>query len=198
MIAPRSPLDSALGLIEFGIRVSPAYTLLDDGSCSCRNPCCRRPAKHPHVVGLPQHGTADPDTARAWWRQHPDTGVVAWTGRCSTLWVIDVDSDRGGLQSLAQLQRHEGNLPLTRTTRTGGGGLHFYWSGLLPLPSGRDLIAPGVDVRGEGGYVIAPPSWHRSRNQYRWESEGPIVPAPDWLIRRVQVCGRVNDLGVVP
>lgn len=118
------------------------------------------------------------------WAEHPpglvhprcaDPGVTAialLTGsRSGGLVVIDVDAAKGGFESLARLEREWGEIPATLVVRTPTGGIHVYLVG----PAGRSLesnankIAPGVDVRGEGGIVLVPGSVHPKGGIYRIE-----------------------------
>lgn len=76
--------------------------------------------------------------------------------------VLDVDPEEGGEESLAALQRANGPHPRTASSRTGGGGTHLFYR--YPGQAGREIrnsagfLGPGLDVRGDGGYVVVPPS----------------------------------------
>ena len=98
--------------------------------------------------------------------------------------VLDIDPSDGGLQSLAALERESGPLPGTARSRTGGGGVHVFFR----YPPGKDVrnsagwLGPGLDVRGEGGYVVVPPS--RTQGVYEWiDRSHPIQAA--WLLERL-------------
>ena len=103
--------------------------------------------------------------------------------------VVDVDPAHGGLRSLQDLFKQYGRfVDGTRAVRTGGGGWHFYFAHpgtFVKNDTGRRL-GPGIDVRGDGGYVLAPPSGHRSGGRYELV-DGTKVPAPlpDWLAVRL-------------
>lgn len=102
------------------------------------------------------------------------------TGAVSRLWVLDVDAP----EALDVLQASHGLLPLTRIVRTSAGH-HYWWRlGRAPVPSSVGRIAPGIDVRGEGGYVLAPPSIHPTGVAYEWGNDAPLVEAPPWLVER--------------
>ena len=94
------------------------------------------------------------------------------TGRRSGVVVVDIDLDKGGFETLAALiHRHE-EWPKTPAVRTGGGGLHFFFSypeGAMIHNDAGNKLGPGLDVRGEGGYVLLPPSTHATRRVYEWE-----------------------------
>jgi hypothetical protein len=104
--------------------------------------------------------------------------------------VIDVDPAGGGTESLDHVQSRMGSLPVTLTAATGGGGRHLFFThpgdvevrntaGRLP---GITEALPGVDLRGDGGYVVAAPSRHRSGRTYTWtDPDVRPAPIPGWL-----------------
>jgi hypothetical protein len=133
--------------------------------------------------------SADEERIRRWWARWPGANVGLRTGAASGLVVVDVDPAHGGAASLAGLvARHGAFFAGTRVVRTGGGGLHLYFAhpgAAVPNDAGRRL-GPGLDVRGDGGYVLAPPSLHRSGGRYRLESGGAsVAPMPAWLAERL-------------
>jgi len=101
--------------------------------------------------------------------------------------VLDIDPDKGGEESLRQLEEQYEALPETVTVVSGGGGRHLYFQhpgGLVPTTS--EKLGPGLDTRGDGGYIVASPSWHVSGQQYRWApdknpEQAPLAPFPAWL-----------------
>lgn len=116
------------------------------------------------------------------------------TGPSSGLWVLDVDLPDGP-QSLRALQDQHGPLPFTWRQRTGSGGRHYFFrwpEGGEPIRNSvRTKLGPGLDVRGEGGYVVVAPSPHPSGNAYAWErgfspEEMELADAPDWLLELVR------------
>jgi hypothetical protein len=131
---------------------------------------------------LTHHAAADPRTVRRWWRRWPDANVGLRTGAASGLVVLDVDHGHGGEASLAQLVDAHEALPATLEVRTGGGGRHIYFT----HPGGRVAnsaggLGPGLDVRGDGGYILAPPSRHASGATYRRLTHVPPAALPGWL-----------------
>lgn len=169
-----TPLEAALGYLARGWSVVPAHTAMGAG-CSCLNPDCESPGKHPRVkwrTYQERHPTED--EVRAWWRRWPDANVAVLTGAISGVVVLDVDPRHGGDDSLADL----GALPDTLTGLTGGGGQHLWWEHPgTPIPNGA-ARRPGLDIRGDGGYVVAPPSVHASGARYTWDAGQPDDPAP--------------------
>jgi hypothetical protein len=132
--------------------------------------------------------TTDPDTLRAGWARWPEAGIGIRTG--DGLVVLDVDGDCGS-DSLHELERKHGELPATVEVVTGGGGRHVYFTHAgEPVRNSAGKLGPGLDVRGDGGYVAAPPSAHPSGRRYQWEvSSHPddveLASAPTWLLERL-------------
>jgi hypothetical protein len=167
--------------------VFPLHGIIS-GRCSCRRPC-PHPAKHP----LTRHGlrdaTTEAKTVQAWWERWPWANVGIATGAISGIVVIVVDPRAGAAESLAHLQSLMGSLPETLAASTGGGGQHLVYAhpgvemrntaGRLP---GVTDTMPGLDLRGDGGYIVGAPSRHASGAPYRWIDETvPVAPVPAWL-----------------
>jgi putative DNA primase/helicase len=136
--------------------------------------------------------TTDEATIRQWWQQWPDANSGIATGAVSGLVVLDVDPRHGGEESLQQLiDAHNGDFPETVTSLTGGGGGHFYFASPGVLVRNRVGLMPGLDIRGDGGYVVAPPSLHVSGQLYVWEPSAhpantPIALLPPGLLTHIQ------------
>jgi len=125
-------------------------------------------------------------TLRDWFRRSPDYNVSIVTGALSGLVVMDVDPRHGGKKSLRMLEREHGSLPPTVESITGGGGSHFYFAHPGGQVHNRTNIEPGIDLRGDGGCIVAPPSVHPSGKRYRWvkgraPGEVELALLPDWL-----------------
>jgi len=122
-----------------------------------------------------------------WFEHWPDDNVGIVTGAISGLVVLDVDPQHGGDESLNQFIREHGPLPHTVESRTGGGGRHVYFSYPSGVVRNKVGLAPGIDVRAEGGCVVAPPSVHSSGKAYTWRvghapNEAPLATLPSWLL----------------
>ena len=111
-----------------------------------------------------------------WWKTFPDANVGIVTGQVNAGLVVidlDVDSNKGidGIAELREWERHNGKLPDTWRAITGRGGAHLYY--LAPGDDVRNHVKflDCIDVRGEGGYVVAPPSVHPNGNLYYWEDD---------------------------
>ena len=131
---------------------------------------------------------------RGWFRRWPEDNVGIVTGAVSGLVVLDVDRQHGGENSLKNLMCAHGPLPHTVEAITGGGGRHVYFAHPGPTVHNRVGIAPGIDLRGDGGCVVAPPSVHPSGNHYRWvkgcePGQVNLAPLPHWLQRLVSHAG---------
>jgi putative DNA primase/helicase len=116
--------------------------------------------------------TTNSATIARWWGARPYNIGIA-TGPLSGLWVLDLDGPEADLG---------GELPATLEASTGR-GRHLYFADRTGLPSSAGRIAPGVDARGVGGYVVGPPSLHSSGTRYAWRNDLPLAPVPDWLVR---------------
>jgi hypothetical protein len=163
-----------------GWSVVPLHTV-HDGRCTCGRRDCPSPGKHPHLRWTDAMARpASPEQVGAWWRRWPHANVGVATGRVSGVVVVDVDPRTGGDASLDALQARYGHLPATVECHTGGGGRHLYFAAPPdPLPSA--VLAPGVEVKGEGGLVVVPPSRHASGRAYEWapgRSPEALSPAP--------------------
>ena len=129
--------------------------------------------KPPAFKGGFYSATTNPATIARWWNAKP-YNIGIRTGACSHLWVVDIDP--GGWLD---------GLPLTLEAATGR-GRHLYFATGLDLPNTAGRIGPGIDTRGGGGYVIAPPSVHPSGAIYRWSIESEPATPPGWLIERAR------------
>ena len=121
-----------------------------------------------------------------WFRQAPDANVAVVTGAISGLVVADIDLVKHPDAAREFSQRSGGELPAAPTVRTGGGGLHLFFAHPgFPVRSRAGLF-PGLDVRADGAFVVAPPSLHPSGSVYRWEADTVFLPPPpSWLISEV-------------
>jgi len=139
-------------------------------------------------VGVFQYITTDPGEIRRDFARWPNANISIATGSESNIWVMEADTKEGhavdGIASLAALEVKHGPLPPTLMAESPSGSLHCYFR----WPQGREIrntasgIAPGIDVRGEGGMVIAPPSVKVGVGIYRWLNDLPVADAPEWLI----------------
>jgi hypothetical protein len=161
------PLAAALWLAEQGIPVFPLWWPVGLNGCGCGNPRCEKPGKHPLTPHGFKDATTDPEQIRKWWGQWPEANLAFPTGSPSGVMVIDFDPDDGAPADREGCAQLIGKIPdEAAETISGGGGRHIYFlfdPALLPAKIAK-YIAPGVEVKATGAYVIAPPSRHQSGN----------------------------------
>ena len=133
----------------------------------------RPDSKKPYTPHGCKDAKKDVGAIRHWWQKWPNASVGVATGSVSNLIVIDedIDDDKGldGHHSMMLWEREHGDLPETVRAITGRGGSHSYYHYTGKDITNRAGIIEGVDVRGEGGYVVAPPSIHPNGTSYEWE-----------------------------
>ena len=180
-------LTAALAYAARGWPVFQCHTVINR-RCSCGDPTCKSQGKHPRGEHGLKEGTAEPAMIRSWWAKCPEANVAIVTGAPSGLVVLDVDPDKGGTETLYDLQQQHGQLPPTPESLTGGGGTHllFQHPG-VPIKNSAGVLGPGLDVRGDGGYIIVSPSKHVSGGVYEWDIEHhpdrlAPPPLPAWLL----------------
>jgi hypothetical protein len=152
-------------------------------------PCDPR-NKRPLVSRGLHEATRDTETITRWWTQWPMAQIAVATGAKSGIVVLDVDTkgEVSGFEALAKLRAQE-DLPAdAMSVRTPSGGRHYWfaWDKDRPLANSASAIGKGLDVRGEGGYVIAPPSLKGLAQPYTWDPRGPLYLPPEWMHRKAQ------------
>lgn len=132
--------------------------------------------------------TSDGDVVRRWWSSEPNANIGIACGRRSGIVVLDIDSDKGGDESLLTLVAEHGKLPHSSESLTGGGGRHILFTHPgITIPNSASKLGMGLDIRGDGGYIVAPPSLHPSGKRYEWEvsskpSKTQLADMPRWMI----------------
>jgi hypothetical protein len=174
--------DAAIALAEIGYSVLPLHTA-QNGKCSCGKAACKSPAKHPLVTHGVRNATSDPSQIRAWWQKWPNANIGIAMGAPSGVFVVDFDGPEAEVW-LVEQERTFGALPATVEATTARGRHLYFW---VPRDKRRipnaTCIAPKVDLRGNGGYVLAPPSLHASGVRYEWKGDiEECAEAPDWLL----------------
>ena len=143
-------------------------------------PCQPRGKEPACDTGL-HAATTDAECINRWWCAVPDLNIGVATGMVSGIFVLDIDGEDGE-GSLLRLEGEHGALPPTVEVITGKGRhCYFRTHGLIHNSVGQ--IGIGLDIRGDGGYVIAPPSVHPSGRAYTWsvDTADNFADAPDWL-----------------
>jgi uncharacterized protein YdaU (DUF1376 family) len=152
-----------------------------NGRCSCNRSTCPKPGKHPRIKAWQVNANTDEVIIRQWWQKWPTANIALATGQGSGVFAVDIDGDKGSASLASLMQEHEW-VPRTASVSTGH-GWHLYFRSTAEPVKSRTAVMPGLDVRGEGGYVIAPPSLHVSGKTYVWHSaDDPLEDAPEWLI----------------
>jgi hypothetical protein len=164
---------AALKLAARGLRVFP----------------CGFKAKEPAIKDNLRLAAIDETVIRKFWGEQGRYNIGVATGPGSGIWVLDVDADENGEQTLNALVARHGPLPPTVEAITAN-GRHLYWKWPVGVEIRNAQLRddlPGLDWRGEGGYVIAPPPIHPSGRAYAWsvDSANLIADAPKWLIQIV-------------
>jgi putative DNA primase/helicase len=186
---PDSPLAWARSYAARGWPVFPVHTVEDD-RCSCGRAGCSSAGKHPRTRSGLKDASSDPNQVTAWWASWPDANIGLVTGAASGLLVLDVDVDHDGDKTLRMLEAEHAPLSLTVTAQTGGGGNHYLFAhpgGVVRNSAGR--LGRALDLRGDGGYIVAPPSNHHSGGTYRWllpPEEVDLARPPEWLLERIR------------
>ena len=167
--AKTDKLTAALDLASEGFRVFPVRAL----------------DKRPAVTAWQEWATEDEGRIRAHWTESPadNIGIVCGGG----LIVLDVDGAIGA-KSLAALEAQHGPLPDTCRVSTPGGGTHYYFSG-PDVGNSACKIGDKLDIRGRGGYVVAPGS-STAKGAYTVANAADPAPVPKWLLA---LCNRPRE-----
>ena len=172
------------------------HTILAGRRCSCGNKHCKSPGKHPRQLKGVHAATRQIDDLYRMFRPGQPLNIGIATGAVSKLVVLDVDPRHGGTESLRALEASHGALPKTVLVLTGGNGYHYYLRAPgIPIRNSAGLLGPGLDMRGEAGYVVAPPSKHGSGNRYTWlpghsPLQEELCEVPPWLLELLSGASR--------
>jgi hypothetical protein len=183
-------LEHALAYARRGWRVMPLHNIAG-GICTCRPTTtrpkagaeCPSPGKHPRIkTGRAfEAATTDEAQIQKWWSKWPVANIGIATGQQSRVAVVDIDSAEGAAL-LASIAAANGGLPQTLISMSGRGGVgaHLWFECIEPSPSNS---GHGLDIRGDGGNLVAPPSMHISGRPYAWVNpDQPLAPMPAWLL----------------
>ena len=197
----RSMLDAALAYVEQGVAVFPLHNPLTDGSCSCGDAKCgKSTGKHPRTSTGLKAATTDRNQIQRWWTSWPDANIGIPTGAVNGLVVVDVDY-AAGEESLGRMTEKYGPLPATKKVKTGNGyQLYFGHPGGKVKSAARFCSDyPNVDSRGDGGYVVAPPSLHYSGVRYTVDPSTPseLAEMPGWLPELINAKPSERHLSIV-
>ena len=186
-------LRTALAFSDLGMRVLPLHTSLPGPRCTCGEADCDNIGKHPRIKRGCHGAERDRDQLRRWWNRRPDANLGLATGAMSGIFVVDVDPRHGGDETLRALEGEHGSIPPTWRFLTGGGGEHI----VFRFPEGTRLgnsagrLGEGLDTRGDGGFIVAPPSLHASGRAYAFSvdhhpADVLLADVPEWLLARLR------------
>jgi hypothetical protein len=181
----------AIKLARRGFPVFPLHTPTGDEAkpCSCNKADCSNVGKHPRTVKGLLDATTDEIQIAKWWAMWPQANIAIVTGAVSGVIVLDVDPKNGGIDTLKGLIDKHGFVNERSVVKTGSGGFHYFFK----HPGGRigntqgsktkaSYLGFGLDLRGDGGYVVASGSLHESGKRYEWSVDLPQWPEmPAWL-----------------
>ncbi len=176
-------LESALEYASQDIPVFPLHTPTKNGGCSCSNPNCDDQGKHPRTRNGLKDATTDEKKIREWWRKWHDANIGLCTDDFKAL-----DVDDGGEE---ELLKHP-PLPKTVESITGSGKRHICFANPKNKRIGNKVkFLPGLDIRGEGGYIVAPPSLHKSGSRYKWKNgniptKDNLAVCPNWILDAIE------------
>lgn len=154
------------------------------------------PIHYKSKVPITQHGfheaTNDIEQITKWYTDNPKAGIGLPTGEVNNLVVMDIDPRNGGDVSLERLIDEYGKLPDTVHCLTGGGGEHYYFNNDECITKSKLDGYPGIDIQGNGKYVVLPPSTHPNGKKYYWEGSSkpvitPIADIPSFLLKLMQI-----------
>lgn len=146
--------------------------------------------KRPATENGCKAATTNKQQISEWWNKHPDSNIGIATGSVSGgLLVIDLDVDENkgvnGYEVMKEWQQENGELPESWRSITGRGGYHLFYRDTA-VRQNRVGLYDGVDIRGEGGYIVAPPSIHPNGRKYEWEQEPgeyELAQVNDWVVK---------------
>ena len=189
-------LAAASAYAQAKFKVFPTHTIRN-GVCTCGSAKDCSPGKHPIGILVPRgvlDATDDLGVVDRWWTQVPDANIGLATGKASNVVVLDVDGPIGE-ETLAKIERKHGSLPATLQVKTGK-GRHLYFRYPTNVVKVKSVARKklGLDVRADGGYVIAPHSIHASGRRYTFlEGSAALAECPDWVVMYAIGKLRVDD-----
>ena len=174
---------------NYGFAVFPCHGITD-GKCTCgKHPCGesnKQAGKHPYTKNGVKDSSSNIEVIASRFNYRTDLNIAIATGAPSGVFVVDIDNrgDISGEDSIKDMQEENGRLPDTLTSITGS-GRHLIFK--MPDFDVRNAteIAPKVDIRGSGGYIICAPSAHHSGATYSFDEasyDHGVAEAPEWLL----------------
>lgn len=144
---------------------------------------CKPRGKEPATPNGFKDATTHEATIRDWWEREPEYNIGLPTGEVNDFWVLDVDGEKGQ----ESIKRFMGDIPHDTPRVNTGNGYHLYFAHAEELRNSASVMAEGLDVRGEGGFVVAPGSIHESGAVYEWANASrEPTRAPESLLRALK------------
>ena len=170
-----------------GCAIIPLHGIVS-GVCTCGFAECKSAGKHPFTKHGLKDASKDIAEIAALFNYRSDLNIGIVTGEISNIFILDVDTKKGGLESLEKLMTTYGEFPPTVVVETGS-GFHIWFN----YPAGHKIgnrteFMPGLDIRGINGYVVAPPSLHLSGKTYKFTetSTSTTAESPAWFVEMVK------------
>lgn len=168
-------LNSALNLAQFGWKLFPLAPFQKIPAIAKGKGCLE--------------ATDDENVLEAWARRFPNANVGLACGKPSNLIVVDLDPRNGSDASVKKLAERKQTFPPTVMARTANGGTHLYYAYEPVLKNSKSALAPGIDIKTTGGYVVAPPSLLDTDRRYVWINSplGEHLPRlPQWAVEALK------------
>lgn len=171
--------DQALRLLQRGFVVMPAGNPVPGATKESTSPDQGKVplAKHWQNTPMPTE-----QAVFATWAGDRPPNISVLTGPPSGIWVLDIDPDAGGVETMKALVAQHGSPPQTYVVQTGSGGWHYYFAYPdFEMRNTKGKIGPGIDTRATGGQVIAAGS-ASYKGPYLEVNQHPVAPAPEWIL----------------
>lgn len=199
-------LEHALAYAKRGWSVFPLFDPNPKtGYCACGRPSGRRQegrceSKHPRMNGGFKKATTDENQIRRWWGQWPDASIGIPGGAANGFFVVDLDEKEAegisGGARWAELVAANGPDNNPPEIETGSGGMHLLYKYVDGISTSTGSLPEGIDIRGSGGYIVAPPSIHYSGRRYAWANDGIPADPPEWLLTAIRTRTLVSADGL--
>ena len=178
---------------NLGWFVFPLHSIDENGNCTCGSQSCTDQGKHPRLKRGLKEASRDLHLIEKWFGEDSEKsniGIVA--GECSGITIIDIDIGEGkhGEESWQAAIADHGE-PNTLYAKTGSGGMHVFFKYSSSLKTSSNTLGRGIDCRNDNGYVVAPPSIHKSGGTYEWDNWGAeLAFLPAHLSKKKDLRGR--------
>lgn len=181
----QTPLELAQHYVAQGWPVFPCRSRAEENVDQATGEVITLGEKTPLTPNGFKGATRFPRIIERWWSDWPDAAVGLPTGEKTGFFALDIDNKPGGANGfdwLAEMEAEHGPLPDTARVTSPNGGLHIYFKYVVGTRN-RGALGAGVDIRSEGGYVLAAGSTMANGRSYKWETDTrEIADAPAWLL----------------